>query len=310
MHLASHRHQASNYLKVLRYGATLFMLGLLFTMHSTMALAFDFADVAKRAKALSNKPYKNAAIELPPGLKALNYKQYRDIRFKADKAYWQNDKLPFEIEFFHQGDVYTTPVKLNEITGEGVRPIHFNPDLFDYGGNSLDTKGLKSLGFAGFRIRHAATAAKGQNDVMFFLGANYFRARGKGQNYGMFARGLAVDTAVNGGEKFPQFVEFWFARPSATDKELIIYALLDSPQVTGAYRYVLRPGNDSVVSVKAQLYLRENISKLGLAPLTSMFYFGENQAKPIEDYRPEVHDSDGLAIQSSNGEWIWRPLVN
>jgi glucans biosynthesis protein len=278
------------------------------TLVSAPAYAFDFSDVAQRAKALSAKPYKKPEIVLPPVLKNLSQAQYREIRFKSDKAYWKNSKLPFEIEFFHQGNVYATPVKLNEISGPSVSPIRFNPAAFDYGSTVVDKRLLRNLGFAGFRIRAADSAAK--NDVLFFLGASYFRARGKGQSYGMFARGLAIDTALNDGEKFPQFVEFWFARPAATDKELIIYALLDSPQATGAYRFVLKPGTDTVLSVKAQLYLRENINKPGLAPLTSMFYYGENQNRPADDYRPEVHDSDGLAIQSSSGEWIWRPLVN
>jgi glucans biosynthesis protein len=40
-----------------------------------------------------------------------------------------------------------------------------------------------------------------------------------------------------------------------------------------------------------------------------MYAFGENQPGR-DDYRPEVHDSDGLSMESAEGEWIWRPLVN
>ena len=142
-----------------------------------------------------------------------------------------------------------------------------------------------------------------------FQGASYFRAVGKGQSYGLSARGLAVDTAAPSGEEFPRFVEFWIERPRAGATSLTIYALLDSRRVTGAYRFVLTPGVETTMQVTARLFLREAIGKLGLAPLTSMFTFGENQPGR-DDYRPEVHDSDGLSIQLGDGEWIWRPLVN
>jgi glucans biosynthesis protein len=41
-----------------------------------------------------------------------------------------------------------------------------------------------------------------------------------------------------------------------------------------------------------------------------MYFFSENQHPNTDDYRPEVHDSDGLSIHSGTGEWLWRPLVN
>src|SRR5262249_55769802 len=133
---------------------------------------------------------------------------------------------------------------------------------------------------------------------------------GKGQRYGLSARGLAVDTALISGEEFPRFTEFWLMRPKAKDTELTIYAILDSKSVAGAYRFVLRPGTDTELDVKARIYMRSNVSKLGIAPLTSMYFSGENQHTVSDDYRPEVHDSDGLLIESGTGEWLWRPLVN
>ncbi|MEA3268753.1 MAG: glucan biosynthesis protein G, partial [Pseudomonadota bacterium] len=147
-------------------------------------------------------------------------------------------------------------------------------------------------------------------EVIVFLGASYFRGIGKGQVYGLSARGLAIDTALNSGEEFPRFTDFWIERPAANAKELTIYALLNSRRATGAYRFVIKPGSDTAVDVKAQVYMRENVSKLAIAPLTSMFFFGENQPAPALDFRPEVHDSDGLSVLSGTGEWIWRPLTN
>jgi len=147
--------------------------------------------------------------------------------------------------------------------------------------------------------------------VLVFLGASYFRALGKGQVYGISARGLAVDTALGSGEEFPSFTDFWVERPAANASHLTIYALLDSRRVTGAYRFVVKPGTETIMDVGARVFLREQVTKIGLAPLTTMYYFGENQPNASgTDFRPEVHDSDGLSIQSGTGEWIWRPLIN
>jgi glucans biosynthesis protein len=169
---------------------------------------------------------------------------------------------------------------------------------------------MRGLGFAGFRVHHPINTPKHKDEVVSFVGASYFRALGRGQRYGLSARGLAIDTGLMSGEEFPRFVEFWIERPGPAATELVIYGLLDSRRVTGAYRFVLRPGIDTAMDVKARLYLRDRVEKLGVAPLTSMFLIGENQPSAIEDYRPEVHDSDGLSIQSGSGGWIWHPLVN
>ncbi|HEY6829345.1 MAG TPA: glucan biosynthesis protein G [Gemmatimonadaceae bacterium] len=272
--------------------------------------AFGFEDVARRAKELAASAYKKPEINLPKSLQELTYDQYRDIRFKPDRALWRKSKLPFELMFFHQGLYYNFPVAMHEVDSSGVHDVRFDPDLFDYGKNHLDPKELAGLGFAGFRVHYAVNSPKYKDEVLVFLGASYFRALGKGQRYGISARGLAIDTALMSGEEFPRFTEFWVERPAAQARELRIYALLDSPRATGAYRFVLKPGVDTAMDVRVELFLRQNVAKLGIAPLTSMYYFGENQRLGIDDFRPEVHDSDGLSVQSGTGEWIWRPLVN
>lgn len=275
------------------------------------ALAFGFADVAQRAQHLASSAHKNGDAEpLPKELQDLAHERYFDIRFKPEKAWWRGAKLPFELEFFHRGRHYGHLVRINEIAGGRVREIRFSPDQFDYGGNKIDARKLHGLGFAGFRVHHPVNAPKIKDEVIVFLGASYFRAVGKGQRFGLSARGAAIDTALISGEEFPRFVEFWIEQPGPNAKEITIYGLLDSKRMTGAYRFVVKPGVDTVVDVKARLYMRENVSKLGLAPLTSMYFSGENQRAAGDDYRPEVHDSDGLSIHSGTGEWIWRPLSN
>lgn len=277
---------------------------------SASAHAFDFNDVAARAQRLAAASYVKPDEALPKALANLSYDQYRDIRFKSSQAPWRNTKSPFELAFFHQGNLYKTPVKIHEIVGKAVKETKYDPQLFDYGANEFDPAEFTNLGFAGFRLHYPINTPAYKDEVLAFLGASYFRAVGKGQLYGLSARGLAVDTALSSGEEFPQFTEFWIRRPGPADKDITIYALLDSRRVTGAYQFTVRPGIDTAIDVKAQLHLRENVTKLGIAPLTSMYFFGENQRSQVEDYRPEVHDSDGLSIQSGTGEWIWRPLVN
>lgn len=274
------------------------------------AAAFDFDDVAKRAAQLAERPYKAPSVTLPKTLQNLTYDQYRDIRFKPAMALWRNAGVPFEVQLFHPGLYYDQPVKISEVVQGQPREIRFNADFFDYGQNKVDKAALSGLAFAGFRVHFPLNNAKYKDEVLVFQGASYFRALGRDQRYGLSARGLAIDTALPSGEEFPRFVEFWLERPEPGAKDITIYALLDSKRVAGAYRFVVTPGNETVTLVKSRLFLRENVTKLGLAPLTSMYFHGENQAAVARDYRPEVHDSDLLLIQSGTGEWITRPLVN
>jgi len=293
------------------YRAALLAAAVIMLLLCNDALAFTFADVVQRAKELAATAYKkDSGVILPKEFQGLTYDRYREIRFKPNESWWRNTKLPFELGFFHQGFNYDQPVKINEVVGGRVREIKFSPGLFDYGDIKIDPHKIQGLAFAGLRIHFPVNTPKYKDDVLTFLGASYFRAVGKGQVYGLWARALAIDTGLISGEEFPRFVEFWIEQPDPNARELTVFGLLDSRRVTGAYRFLLKPGVETVVEVKAQIYLRENVSKLGLAPLTSMFAFGENQRASGEDYRPEVHDSDGLLIQSGTGEWIWRPLTN
>jgi glucans biosynthesis protein len=274
------------------------------------ALAFGFDDVARQAQKLAASSYKAPDKPLPKALKDLTYDQYRDIRYRTDRDLWANAGLLFEVAFFHVGYHFDQPVTIHEVDASGVHDVRYQPALFDFGANHIDSAALRDGGFAGFRIHYPVNTAGYKDEVAVFLGASFFRALGQGQIYGASARGLAINTALPSGEEFPRFTEFWLERPAARERTLTFYALLDSPSASGAYRFVLRPGVSTEIDVRARLYLRESVKKLGLAPLTSMFFFGENQGPPTDDFRPEVHDSDGLSIHSATGEWIFRPLFD
>jgi glucans biosynthesis protein len=275
----------------------------------THAVTLD--EVSAKATKLAAAPFQKAGAPIPRSLKALTYDQHRDIRYRPERALWRDAKLPFEVMFFHPGSFYEDTVTIHEVEANGERrQIAFDPEAFDYGKNKIDRDQLRGIGFAGFRVHFPVNTPTYKDEVLVFLGASYFRGLGRGQRFGLSARALAIDTAENTGEEFPRFVEFWIHRPRAGAKELTIHALLDSPRAAGAYRFVVKPGAATVVEVDARLFLRKNVAKLGLAPLTSMFLFGANQRPAREDYRPRVHDSDGLSIQAGPTEWIWRPLVN
>ncbi|AZD13367.1 MULTISPECIES: glucan biosynthesis protein G [Pseudomonas] len=272
--------------------------------------AFNLDDVSAKAKDLAGQKYEAPRSNLPNEFREMKFADYQKIRFLPEKAEWAKQKTPFKLSFYHQGMHFDTPVKINEITANTVEEIKYDSTRFDFGDLKFDPKATEQLGYAGFRVLYPINKADKQDEIMTMLGASYFRVVGKGHVYGLSARGLAIDTALPSGEEFPRFTEFWIQQPKPTDKHLVIFALLDSPRATGAYRLTLRPGSDTIVDVKARMFLRDKVGKLGIAPLTSMFLFGANQPSKVLNYRRELHDSSGLSIHAGNGEWIWRPLNN
>ncbi len=271
--------------------------------------AFGFDDVAAQAATLAQQPAR-PVVSAPTALRALTYDQARDIRFRPDRALWRRDSLPFEAQFFHLGYVQAQSVRVHEIGADGqARALPYDRADFSFGQTRIAAEALQDLGVAGFRIHAALNHPAYKDELLVFQGASYFRALGAGQRYGLSARGLAIDAVGGQGEEFPRFSEFWLQRPAAGADRVTVLALLESPRATGAYRFEVQPGRDTVVNVQARLFLRPGISTLGIAPLTSMFFFGENQPQAA-DFRPEVHDSDGLQIATAGGEWLWRPLLN
>ena len=270
---------------------------------------FDFEVLQFRAKTLAGQPYKSKPTRVPGWLLKYNYDQHRDIRFDPAWAWWRQEKLPFQLQFFHPGWLFNATVQIHDLQEKKATRIEFAPRLFNYGPNKPG-RIPSDMGFAGFRIHYALNNPDYLDELAVFLGASYFRALGAKQHYGLSARGLALNTAESTGEEFPVFEEFWIERPAAEAKAVTIYALMDSPSVAGAYKFVLQPGADTVMRVHAAVYCRKNPNVFGLAPLTSMFAHGENTGWSATDFRPEVHDSDGLLMETGAGEWIWRPLTN
>jgi len=278
------------------------------SLGASAANAFDFDDVAELARRKARAPYEPPDRRQPAELEALGFDRYRDIRFRPDRAIWRAEGLPFDLMFFHRGQ--SNPrVRINEVVGGEPRHLRYDSDDFDFGKNTLSPEGWRNLDYAGLRVHYHLNGPEYKDELIVFLGASYFRSLAAGTRYGLSARGLAVDTVGGQGEEFPYFLEFWAVKPAPDARTLRLFALLDGPRVSGAYQFDVAPGDETVVDVRTRLFLRAPVGTLGIAPLTSMYQFGENQPHRT-DFRPEVHDSDGLMVATGEGEWLWRPLIN
>ena len=271
---------------------------------------FDPAMVIERARALANAPFENPHRELPDALANLSSDAYDQIRFKSQRAFFNPDNSDFSLELFHPGNMYDVPVAINLVRDGEIQVIPFSAGLFDFGKTGLSGNDFSTQGYAGFRLRYPLSNVGSSDELTRFLGASYFRLQGEGQSIGQMARGLAIDLAGPTGEEIPVFREFWIVEPKKGDQTITVYGLLDSARVTGAFRFEINPGTRSQADVKANLFFRDGVEKIGIAPLNGMFLFGEQRRRSFDDYRGEVHSSDGLLINNGRGEWLWRPLDN
>ena len=277
-----------------------------------------FDHVTDGARRLAARPYSPPDAVVPPEVARLSYGRYRGIRFRDEAALWRG-AAPFEVQLFHPGGGFDTPVSIHVVDGDTARPVAFDPARFDYGDelDGVDMTVPPSAGHAGFRVLYRLNDPARLDEVVTFLGASYFRLLGPGHVYGLSGRGLAVDVAEPTGEEFPDFRAFWLVRPDSGDAALTFYGLLDGPSVTGAYRFELTPGapgrdaaRPTELAVEARLFARADVRRLGVAPLTSMYLHGTFRPGGNDDVRPRVHDSEGLQMLTAKGEWIWRPLSN
>ena len=273
----------------------------------SFARAFDSQAVTELAKTLAAKPF-TPPEPIGEPFASLGYDQYRDIRYRPELAYWLGEDRGFILEFMHAGFIYKTPVGIHLIEDGELREIQYGSHLFNFGPNLHVPPIHDQPLFSGFRLK-APMDSDRYDEFLVFQGASYFRALGAGQLYGASARGVAIDTAEPKGEEYPFFRSFWIERPAIQSKTITIYALLDSLSLTGAFTFHITAGSSTLMDVEAKLFARRDIGHLGIAPLTSMFFFAQRERR-VDDYRTAVHDSDCLAIALKDGDWIVRPLAN
>ena len=310
-------------LRMRQPGCLILAIGLLSTDNGAAQITMN--DVVKLAEARAHVPFHSPRADLSAALRQdnLDYDKYREIRFREDAALWFADHLHFRVEFYHPGYIYQDVVHIYEFSPAQVQPIPFTRNFFDYGNLNIQDQVPPDAGYIGFRLMYPLNQTNVWDELGAFHGASYFRLLGQGQRYGESARGLALDCGERGRpEEFPLFTDWWIGKPQPDDQKITLYAILDSVSCAGAYQFVIYPGETTVADVEAVLFFREPekiqmvnsnrqpLKTIGLAPLTSMFWFGKNSERRFGDYRPEVHDSDGLLIRMADGKTFWQPLDN
>lgn len=277
---------------------------------SAPADAFSYTSVVQRAQALASLPY-SAPAPLEKAGAQLNYDQYRRIQLASDGAIWPDGDSGFRVLPDPRGYLFEHDVRLNLVEDGKVIPHPYTAGSFNFFDLPLPDKLKNTLGFSGFRIVSPLNMAGKFDEVISFRGASFFRALGASTVYGASARALSIGTASPEGEEFPYFTEFWLERPSDNASDIKVYALLDGQSVTGALEFRIEPGPETLVDVHATFFPRRDLNSIGIAPMSSMYFFSPHDLrKHADDYRPAVHDSEGLAIHFRNGEWAWRPLSN
>ncbi|MDS9469062.1 glucan biosynthesis protein [Paracoccus sp. MBLB3053] len=267
---------------------------------------FSFDELTSRARAIAAEPYVPPNVEQPEVLEKIDYDAHWKIAFRPETTVRVGD-VP--VQFFHLGTYFRNPVKISVVENGKSREIGYDPAFFDMPEDSPAHELTRGTGFAGFRLMNTDL----KTDWISFLGASYFRTSGPQGQYGMSARGLAINSGMTEPEEFPSFTEFYIEKPKSGQADVTIYALMDSPSVAGAYRMDISkggPGEGQRMEISSRLFFRNAVARLGIAPLTSMYWYSETNRVLGFDWRPEVHDADGLMMVTGNGEQIWRPLMN
>lgn len=281
---------------------------------------FSYDGLVKEAQTSAGRAYQSGTPLPAEVLNRIDYDAWGKIRFDTNVALFRDGPGLYPVTFFHLGLYFQTPVRMFVLSASGgpttAREILYEPSYFTMPANSPARELPPGAGFAGFRLQESRLGDQQKldwrtNDWVAFLGASYFRAIGELYQYGLSARGIALNVAVSDhAEEFPSFTRCYFVPPEDRSHAVTVYALLEGPSIAGAYRFVMRREKAVLMDVEARLFLRRDVVKFGVAPITSMYWFSETVRPTATDWRPEVHDSDGLAMWAGSGEHIWRPLSN
>lgn len=279
---------------------------------------FGFDAVIAEARAAAGASFTRPMVKMAPPFADLRYDAFRAIRFRGDRRLFADGSRSFQMELLPPGYHFQDKIALNLVAPDGrVQPIAFSTDYFDFHPDYFPfpdgraPAGLATdMGFSGMRFRFPINRPGVWDEVAVFQGASYFRAVAHDTLFGLSARGLAIGTAGPEPEEFPIFRSFWIYEPQPGESALRLQALLDSESVAGAFEFTIEPGLVTAMHVQAVLFPRREIATVGIAPLTSMYYFGPENRANVDDFRDAVHDSDGLRIVNGSGERLWRPLRN
>ena len=274
---------------------------------------FSYELFKQQARERARQPYQPPPRPSPEVLQKINYEEWGKIKYKDAYALFADGPGPFPVTFFHLGLFFEKAVGMHVVERGQSRKIIYQQAYFDMPANSPARDLPAGAGFAGLRVQESRAGPLDwhKNDWVAFLGAAYFRAIGELRQYGLSARGIALDVAVaDRPEEFPDFTQFYIdAAPDG--QTLTLYALMEGPSIVGAYRFLMTRGKGVVMDVESSLYVRAQVSRFGIAPATSMYWYSEVM-KPIAiDWRPEAHDSTGSrcgrATASGSGAQLNNP---
>ncbi|MCQ0972023.1 glucan biosynthesis protein [Paracoccus sp. TK19116] len=273
--------------------------------------SFGFEEVAALAAERATRLYTQPVAEQVGSFADLDYDAYRAIRFRRDRDPFA--ELPnFGLDLLPPGSIFYEPINVSIVRNGTPRRLEFDPAMLEFDASQFpdgaDLETVGDMGWSGFRLRTLLNRPGVMDEFLVFQGASYFRAVARGTLYGLSARGLAIKTGSPDGEEFPLFTDFWIHEPRPDAESIRIHAALDSRSLTAAFQFDVTPGDVTRMRTRLAIFPRVDLRETGIAPLTSMFWFSPASRRNVDDYRPAVHDSDGLQIHTGAGQALWRTL--
>ena len=246
---------------------------------------FRYEDVVRRARELAGVPFEAPVSQLPEPLNRLSFDDYRDIRFRTDKALlgggggpFRHAALPSRLPLPAPGDGERHPRRRADPGGLSAGAVRLRPQQDRAAAAGQSRLCRLSPPLSPERSEGAGRAHRLPRRELFPL------PRARTRNTASRRAGLAINVEGGEAEEFPHFREFWIEMPKPNDERAIIYALLDSPSVAGAYRFEIYPSKETTLDITATLFPRQPITNVGVAPLTSMYFEGENDRKPYRRF--------------------------
>lgn len=283
----------------------------------TSGISGSYESIVALARERAQSDFRAPTRRLSGLFDDLDYDAYRAIRTQSKQLQTGNPSVMFDP--LPPGMVFTAPVNLSVIDDGATFDLRFDPNVFAFDPSHFDEDRVaqarnaptdETLGYSGCRLRAPLNRPDRLDEFLVFQGGSYFRGVARGMIYGLSARGLSVKTAAAEGEEFPNFTHLWMEIPEANSQTVVVRALLDSASCTGAFEFEITPGETTLMETRCRIFPRQEIAQIGIAPLTSMFYFDASTRAGIDDFRDAVHDSSGLQMVTGNGRRIWRSLAN